>query len=88
MEGDRGGQYSRKRPHEDNRSYGYYEHREEKRLAEPKCSFLFFFFVMCSPTSTCLDICFLYCRSRTPQPPAEDEEENIDDTLVTIDTCK
>lgn len=27
-------------------------------------------------------------RSRTPQPPAEDEEENIDDTLVTIDTCK
>ncbi|KAL3057848.1 hypothetical protein OYC64_008155 [Pagothenia borchgrevinki] len=25
-------------------------------------------------------------RSRTPQPPAEDEEENIDDTLVTIDT--
>uniref|UniRef100_A0A8C6M6S5 Heteroous nuclear ribonucleoprotein U like 1 n=1 Tax=Nothobranchius furzeri TaxID=105023 RepID=A0A8C6M6S5_NOTFU len=24
-------------------------------------------------------------RSRTPQPPAEDEEENIDDTLVTID---
>lgn len=26
-------------------------------------------------------------RSRTPQPPAEDEEENIDDTLVTIDTC-
>ncbi|CAG5977083.1 unnamed protein product, partial [Menidia menidia] len=26
-------------------------------------------------------------RSRTPQPPAEDEEENIDDTLVTVDTC-
>ncbi|KAJ3591237.1 hypothetical protein NHX12_009183 [Muraenolepis orangiensis] len=25
-------------------------------------------------------------RSRTPQPPAEDEEECIDDTLVTIDT--
>ncbi|XP_062241556.1 heterogeneous nuclear ribonucleoprotein U-like protein 1 [Platichthys flesus] len=25
-------------------------------------------------------------RSRTPQPPAEDEEEIIDDTLVTIDT--
>uniref|UniRef100_A0A8C5EMX1 Uncharacterized protein n=1 Tax=Gouania willdenowi TaxID=441366 RepID=A0A8C5EMX1_GOUWI len=25
-------------------------------------------------------------RSRTPQPPAEDEEEVIDDTLVTIDT--
>uniref|UniRef100_A0A2I4CKU7 Heterogeneous nuclear ribonucleoprotein U-like protein 1 n=1 Tax=Austrofundulus limnaeus TaxID=52670 RepID=A0A2I4CKU7_AUSLI len=25
-------------------------------------------------------------RSRTPQPPAEDEEESIDDSLVTIDT--
>uniref|UniRef100_A0A1A8JYQ8 Heterogeneous nuclear ribonucleoprotein U-like 1 n=1 Tax=Nothobranchius kuhntae TaxID=321403 RepID=A0A1A8JYQ8_NOTKU len=46
---DKGGNYSRKRPHEENRRYGY-----EK-------------------------------RSRTPQPPAEDEEENIDDTLVTID---
>uniref|UniRef100_A0A4W6CJU7 Heteroous nuclear ribonucleoprotein U like 1 n=1 Tax=Lates calcarifer TaxID=8187 RepID=A0A4W6CJU7_LATCA len=55
VEADRGGHYSRKRPYEENRSYGYYEHREEK-------------------------------RSRTPQPPAEDEEENIDDTLVTIDT--
>uniref|UniRef100_A0A672IZP6 Heterogeneous nuclear ribonucleoprotein U like 1 n=1 Tax=Salarias fasciatus TaxID=181472 RepID=A0A672IZP6_SALFA len=54
-EGDRGGHYGRKRPYEENRSYGYYEHREDK-------------------------------RSRTPQPPAEDEEENIDDTLVTIDT--
>ncbi|KAM9358889.1 heterogeneous nuclear ribonucleoprotein U-like protein 1 [Symphorus nematophorus] len=55
VEGDKGGNYSRKRPYEENRSYGYYEHREDK-------------------------------RSRTPQPPAEDEEENIDDTLVTIDT--
>uniref|UniRef100_A0A8P4KBA8 Heterogeneous nuclear ribonucleoprotein U-like 1 n=1 Tax=Dicentrarchus labrax TaxID=13489 RepID=A0A8P4KBA8_DICLA len=55
VEADKGGNYGRKRPHEENRSYGYYEHREEK-------------------------------RSRTPQPPAEDEEENIDDTLVTIDT--
>ncbi|XP_053729391.1 heterogeneous nuclear ribonucleoprotein U-like protein 1 [Synchiropus splendidus] len=54
VEGDRGG-HSRKRPHEENRGYNYYEHREEK-------------------------------RSRTPQPPAEDEEEDIDDTLVTIDT--
>ncbi|XP_024133376.1 heterogeneous nuclear ribonucleoprotein U-like protein 1 isoform X2 [Oryzias melastigma] len=25
-------------------------------------------------------------RSRTPQPPAEDEEEGVDDTLITIDT--
>uniref|UniRef100_A0A8C5B9Y7 Uncharacterized protein n=1 Tax=Gadus morhua TaxID=8049 RepID=A0A8C5B9Y7_GADMO len=29
---------------------------------------------------------FVSCRSRTPQPPAEDEEECIDDTLVTMDT--
>uniref|UniRef100_A0A8C2XNE2 Heteroous nuclear ribonucleoprotein U like 1 n=1 Tax=Cyclopterus lumpus TaxID=8103 RepID=A0A8C2XNE2_CYCLU len=28
----------------------------------------------------------MFHRSRTPQPPAEDEEENIDDTLVTVDT--
>ncbi|XP_047449335.1 heterogeneous nuclear ribonucleoprotein U-like protein 1 isoform X2 [Mugil cephalus] len=55
VEADRGGHYGRKRPYEESRSYGYYEHREEK-------------------------------RSRTPQPPAEDEEENIDDTLITIDT--
>ncbi|XP_068172711.1 heterogeneous nuclear ribonucleoprotein U-like protein 1 isoform X2 [Antennarius striatus] len=55
VEADKGGHSSRKRPYEENRTYGYYEHREEK-------------------------------RSRTPQPPAEDEEENIDDTLVTIDT--
>ncbi|XP_076002586.1 heterogeneous nuclear ribonucleoprotein U-like protein 1 isoform X2 [Genypterus blacodes] len=54
-ESEKGGQYGRKRPYEESRSYGYYEHREDK-------------------------------RSRTPQPPAEDEEENIDDTLVTIDT--
>ncbi|XP_060903092.1 heterogeneous nuclear ribonucleoprotein U-like protein 1 [Labrus mixtus] len=53
-ESDKGGN-SRKRPYEESRAYGYYEHREDK-------------------------------RSRTPQPPAEDEEENIDDTLVTIDT--
>ncbi|XP_037533652.1 heterogeneous nuclear ribonucleoprotein U-like protein 1 [Nematolebias whitei] len=52
---DKGGSVSRKRPHEDNRGYSYYGHREEK-------------------------------RSRTPQPPAEDEEESIDDSLVTIDT--
>ncbi|KAK5869116.1 hypothetical protein PBY51_010073 [Eleginops maclovinus] len=55
VESDKGGSNSRKRPHDESRSYNYYEHREEK-------------------------------RSRTPQPPAEDEEENIDDTLVTIDT--
>ncbi|CAL1571039.1 unnamed protein product [Knipowitschia caucasica] len=54
-ESDKGGPQGRKRPHEENRGYNYYEHRDEK-------------------------------RSRTPQPPAEDEEEKIDDTLVTIDT--
>lgn len=31
VEGDKGGHYSRKRPYEENRSYSYYEHREEKR---------------------------------------------------------
>uniref|UniRef100_A0A667XM63 Heteroous nuclear ribonucleoprotein U like 1 n=1 Tax=Myripristis murdjan TaxID=586833 RepID=A0A667XM63_9TELE len=55
VEADRSGHHSRKRPYDENRGYGYYEHREDK-------------------------------RSRTPQPPAEDEEENIDNTLVTIDT--
>lgn len=28
---DKGGNLSRKRPHEDNKAYNYYEHREEKR---------------------------------------------------------
>lgn len=31
VEGEKGGHYSRKRPYEENRSYSYYEHREEKR---------------------------------------------------------
>lgn len=31
VEGDKGGHHSRKRPYEENRSYSYYEHREEKR---------------------------------------------------------
>lgn len=26
-------------------------------------------------------------RSRSPQPPAEEDEEDFDDTLVAIDTC-
>ncbi|XP_034024481.1 heterogeneous nuclear ribonucleoprotein U-like protein 1 isoform X2 [Thalassophryne amazonica] len=55
VESDKGGQYGRKRPYEENRGYSYYERRDEK-------------------------------RSRTPQPPAEDEEEMIDDSLITIDT--
>ncbi|XP_038623183.1 LOW QUALITY PROTEIN: heterogeneous nuclear ribonucleoprotein U-like protein 1 [Tachyglossus aculeatus] len=46
---------SRKRPFEDCRGRGYYEHREDK-------------------------------RGRSPQPPAEDDEEEFDDTLVAIDT--
>lgn len=36
VETDKGGNYSRKRPYEENRSYGYYEHREEKRYAAHK----------------------------------------------------
>ncbi|KAK0140397.1 Heterogeneous nuclear ribonucleoprotein U-like protein 1 [Merluccius polli] len=47
--------HGRKRPHDEGRSYSYYEHRHER-------------------------------RSRTLQPPAEDEE-CIDNTLVTIDRC-
>ncbi|XP_010565492.1 PREDICTED: heterogeneous nuclear ribonucleoprotein U-like protein 1 [Haliaeetus leucocephalus] len=45
----------RKRPYEEQRGRGYYEHREDK-------------------------------RGRSPQPPAEDDEEDFDDTLVAIDT--
>uniref|UniRef100_A0A8B9UFA4 Heterogeneous nuclear ribonucleoprotein U like 1 n=1 Tax=Anas zonorhyncha TaxID=75864 RepID=A0A8B9UFA4_9AVES len=48
-------QQPRKRPYEEQRGRGYYEHREEK-------------------------------RGRSPQPPAEDEEEDFDDTLVAVDT--
>uniref|UniRef100_A0A8P4KER0 Heterogeneous nuclear ribonucleoprotein U-like 1 n=1 Tax=Dicentrarchus labrax TaxID=13489 RepID=A0A8P4KER0_DICLA len=38
VEADKGGNYGRKRPHEENRSYGYYEHREEKRSRTPQPS--------------------------------------------------
>lgn len=31
VEAERGGHYGRKRPYEESRGYGYYEHREEKR---------------------------------------------------------
>ena len=31
VESDRGREHSRKRPYEESRSYGYYEHREDKR---------------------------------------------------------
>uniref|UniRef100_A0A8W4FE84 Heteroous nuclear ribonucleoprotein U like 1 n=1 Tax=Sus scrofa TaxID=9823 RepID=A0A8W4FE84_PIG len=46
---------SRKRPYEENRGRGYFEHREER-------------------------------RGRSPQPPAEEDEDDFDDTLVAIDT--
>lgn len=36
VEADRGGHYGRKRPYEENRGYGYYEHREDKRYAHHK----------------------------------------------------
>uniref|UniRef100_A0AAZ3SRC3 Uncharacterized protein n=1 Tax=Oncorhynchus tshawytscha TaxID=74940 RepID=A0AAZ3SRC3_ONCTS len=57
QEGDRqeGDRQGRKRPHEEDRGYGHYEHRDDK-------------------------------RSRSPQPPAEEEEEDFDDTLVALDT--
>ncbi|KAL8219774.1 UNVERIFIED_CONTAM: Heteroproteinous nuclear ribonucleoprotein U-like protein 1, partial [Gekko kuhli] len=48
-------QQGRKRPFEETRGRGYYEHREDK-------------------------------RGRSPQPPAEDDEEDFDDALVAIDT--
>uniref|UniRef100_A0A803TFI5 B30.2/SPRY domain-containing protein n=1 Tax=Anolis carolinensis TaxID=28377 RepID=A0A803TFI5_ANOCA len=48
-------QQGRKRPFEESRSRGYYEHRDDK-------------------------------RGRSPQPPAEDDEDDFDDTLVAIDT--
>ncbi|XP_006871461.1 PREDICTED: heterogeneous nuclear ribonucleoprotein U-like protein 1 isoform X2 [Chrysochloris asiatica] len=46
---------TRKRPYEENRGRGYYEHREDR-------------------------------RGRSPQPPAEEDEDEFDDTLVAIDT--
>ncbi|XP_060113559.1 heterogeneous nuclear ribonucleoprotein U-like protein 1 [Heteronotia binoei] len=48
-------QQGRKRPFEEQRGRGYYEHRDDK-------------------------------RGRSPQPPAEDDEEDFDDSLVAIDT--
>lgn len=33
-------------------------------------------------------VCCLCSRGRSPQPPAEDEEEDFDDSLVAIDTCE
>ncbi|XP_060768561.1 heterogeneous nuclear ribonucleoprotein U-like protein 1 [Neoarius graeffei] len=54
-EGDQQTSQSRKRPYDDGRGYGYYEHREDR-------------------------------RGRSPQPPAEEEEEDFDENLVAIDT--
>lgn len=89
-EGERGGHYGRKRPYEENRGYSYYEHREEKRWASTWFSKLTELSTLRMDKAKCMTIntLVLLYRSRTPQPPAEDEEENIDDTLVTIDTCK
>lgn len=89
-EDERGGHYGRKRPYEENRGYSYYEHREEKRWASTCFSKLTQLSTLGMDKAKCMTIntLVLLYRSRTPQPPAEDEEENIDDTLVTIDTCK
>lgn len=35
VEAEKSGNHGRKRPHEESRSYGYYEHREEKRYTDP-----------------------------------------------------
>lgn len=44
---------------------------------------LIFFFVWLN-----LIVLFGCYRGRSPQPPAEEEEEDIDDKLVVIDTCE
>ncbi|KAI5608398.1 heterogeneous nuclear ribonucleoprotein U-like protein 1 isoform X1 [Silurus asotus] len=54
-EDDQQTSHSRKRPYDDGRGHGYYEHREDR-------------------------------RGRSPQPPAEEEEEDFDENLVAIDT--
>ncbi len=43
----------------------------------------FIFFVLLN-----LIVLFGCYRGRSPQPPAEEEEEDIDDKLVVIDTCE
>ncbi|KAF6077705.1 heterogeneous nuclear ribonucleoprotein U like 1 [Phyllostomus discolor] len=55
LKADRQQFQSRKRPYEENRGRGYFEHREDR-------------------------------RGRSPQPPAEEDEDDFDDTLVAIDT--
>lgn len=45
------------------------------------CSSLFF--ILSGHTLLCL-----FRRGRSPQPPAEEEEEDFDENLVAIDTCE
>uniref|UniRef100_A0A672TH86 Heteroous nuclear ribonucleoprotein U like 1 n=1 Tax=Strigops habroptila TaxID=2489341 RepID=A0A672TH86_STRHB len=74
----------RKRPYEEQRGRGYYEHREDKRWVPPPPPV--------PPPSPPRGLRVLSggCarRGRSPQPPAEDEEEDFDDTLVAVDTCE
>uniref|UniRef100_A0A667XYG4 Heteroous nuclear ribonucleoprotein U like 1 n=1 Tax=Myripristis murdjan TaxID=586833 RepID=A0A667XYG4_9TELE len=44
VEADRSGHHSRKRPYDENRGYGYYEHREDKRFLEKMCNYTKFCF--------------------------------------------
>lgn len=51
-----------------------------------------FFSFFSSPSSSIvwthtLLLCSL-CRGRSPQPPAEEDEEDFDENLVAIDTCE
>uniref|UniRef100_A0A8D3E3K9 Uncharacterized protein n=1 Tax=Scophthalmus maximus TaxID=52904 RepID=A0A8D3E3K9_SCOMX len=57
-EGDRGGNYSRKRPYEESRGYGYYEHREDKRYNEKTLKICY-----CSFSDNC-DLHFKVSRDR------------------------
>ncbi|KAK6320985.1 hypothetical protein J4Q44_G00079610 [Coregonus suidteri] len=64
--------YSRKRPYDEGRGYGYYE------LGGGHVTRLF---MLSSAMASCSTE-----QARSPQPPAEEEEEDFDDTLVAIDT--
>lgn len=44
--------------------------------------------IQCVRPSAALSHPCFRSRGRSPQPPAEDDEEDFDDTLVAIDTCE
>lgn len=57
VEGDRGGHYGRKRPYEESRGYGYYEHREDKRYVYCKLLKFQSDVTVQLLTSCCLETC-------------------------------